>query len=109
MRIAESFQLSTLSWLDHALKKKLHKSNPINKKTNTYGTGKYFSEALILESVNPQYDERLFIEFPQKYKFTTCCAQILFWMSKQKQVRRVNSSKDPATNSKNANPNKSLF
>ena len=50
----------------------------MNKKTNTYGTGKYFSEALILESVNPQYDERLFIEFPEKYKFTTCCLQILF-------------------------------
>ena len=27
-------------------------------------TGKSFSEALILESVNPQYDKRLFIEFP---------------------------------------------
>ena len=40
-------------------------------------TGKFFSEALILESVNPQYDERLFIEFPQKYKFATCCVQIL--------------------------------
>ena len=24
-------------------------------------------------------------EFPQKYKFKTCCVQILFWMSKQKQ------------------------
>jgi hypothetical protein len=34
-------------------------------------TGKSFSDALILESVNPQYDERLFIEFPEKYKFTT--------------------------------------
>ena len=31
------------------------------------------SEALILESVNPQYDERLFIEFQEKYKLTTCC------------------------------------
>ena len=29
-------------------------------------TGKSFSEALILESVNPQYDKELFIEFPQK-------------------------------------------
>ena len=48
-------------------------------------TGKSFSEALILASVNPQYDKRLFIEFPEKYKFTTCCVQILFWMSKQKQ------------------------
>ena len=47
-----------------------------------FNTGKYFSEALILESVNPQYDKRLFIEFPEKYKFTTCCVQILFYMSK---------------------------
>ena len=30
-------------------------------------TGKSMSEALILESVNPQYYERLFIEFPEKY------------------------------------------
>ena len=43
------------------------------------------SEALILESVNPQYDETLFIEFPETYKFRTCCVQILFWMSKRKQ------------------------
>ena len=41
-------------------------------------TGKSFSEALILESVNPQYDKRLFIEFPEKYKFRTCCVQKLF-------------------------------
>ena len=32
-------------------------------------TGKSFSEALIVESVNPQYDKRLFIEFLEKYKF----------------------------------------
>ena len=37
-------------------------------KTQTLGyTGKSVSEALILESVNPQYDERLFIESPEKY------------------------------------------
>ena len=36
-----------------------------------------FSETLILESVNPQYDDRLFIEFPEKYMYTTCCVQIL--------------------------------
>ena len=36
-------------------------------------TGKSVSEALIFESVNPQYDERLFIESPEKYKFRTCC------------------------------------
>jgi hypothetical protein len=42
-------------------------------------TGKSFSKALILASVNPQYDKRLFIEFPEKYKFTTCCVQKLFF------------------------------
>jgi len=31
-------------------------------------TGKSFSEALILALVNPHYDRRLFIEFPEKYK-----------------------------------------
>ena len=41
-------------------------------------TGKSVSEALIFESVNPQYDERLFIESPEKYKFRTCCVQKLF-------------------------------
>ena len=29
-------------------------------------TGKSFSEALILATVNPQYDERLFIELQEK-------------------------------------------
>jgi hypothetical protein len=43
------------------------------------------SEALIHVSVNPQYDQRLFVEFPEKYKFRTSCVQILFLMSKQKQ------------------------
>ena len=40
-------------------------------------TGKSFSKALILASVNPQYDERLFIEFQEKYRLTICCVQIL--------------------------------
>ena len=48
-------------------------------------TGKSVSEALILESVNPEYDKRLFIELQEKYKFRTCFVQILFWMSEQKQ------------------------
>ena len=43
-------------------------------------TGKSMSEALILESVNPQYDERLFIDFQEKYNFTTCCVQKLFFV-----------------------------
>ena len=41
-------------------------------------TSKSVSEAFILESVNPQCDERLFIELQKKYKFRTCCVQILF-------------------------------
>ena len=41
-------------------------------------TCKSFSEALILASLNQNYDERLFVEFQEKYKFTTCCVQILF-------------------------------
>ena len=40
-----------------------------------FDTVKSVSEALILESVNPHYDKRLFIEFPEKYKVTTCCVQ----------------------------------
>ena len=32
-----------------------------------YGTGKSFSEALILVSTNPQYDKRLFIELQVQY------------------------------------------
>ena len=43
-------------------------------------TGKSLSEAFILTSVNPQYDKTLFIEFPKKYKFRTCCVQKLFFV-----------------------------
>ena len=35
-----------------------------------------FSEYM---NFNPQYGKRLFIEFPEKYKFTTCCGQKLFF------------------------------
>ena len=41
--------------------------------------GKSLSEALIIASVNPQHDKRLFIEFPNKYRFRTCCVQKLFF------------------------------
>ena len=34
--------------------------------------------ALILESGNPQYDERLFIQLQEKYKFRAYCVQIFF-------------------------------
>ena len=49
------------------------------------GRGYSFSEALILASVNPQYDKRFFIAFPEKCKFRTCCVQKLYWIPKQKQ------------------------
>ena len=34
---------------------------------NSFGTGKSFSEALILASTNPQYDKSLSIELPVQY------------------------------------------
>ena len=34
-------------------------------------TGKFFSEALIIKSTNPQYDKRLFIELPGQHMKTT--------------------------------------
>ena len=34
-------------------------------------TGKSLSEALILESTNPQYDKRLFIDLPVQYMKST--------------------------------------
>ena len=37
-----------------------------------------FQKPSFLASVNPQYDKRLFIESPEKYKCRTCCVQILF-------------------------------
>ena len=42
-------------------------------------TGKSFSEALILASVNPQYDKKLFIEFPRKRQLQNMlCTKIVF-------------------------------
>ena len=56
-------------------------------KTISFSIGKSFSEALIVESVNPQYDKRFFMDFQEKYKLTTWCVQklflFLFWHSKQ--------------------------
>ena len=39
----------------------------LNGIVNCLGTGKYFSDALILASTNPQYDKRLFIELQVQY------------------------------------------
>ena len=39
-------------------------------------TGKSLSEALILASICPLYDIRLFIELQEKYKLSTCCIHI---------------------------------
>ena len=57
----------------------------LKKQTLGY-TGTSVSEALILESVNPQYDKRLFIEFQDKSKFTTCCVQKLFCFDIQNNI-----------------------
>ena len=53
-------------------------------------TGNYFSEALILASTNPQFDDRLFVELQVQYihehcKLRTCCVHklFLFWHSEQ--------------------------
>ena len=42
------------------------------------GTGKSFSEALILASTNPQYDERLFIDLPVQYIKTTSSEHVVY-------------------------------
>ena len=70
----------------HARTQKRHQTQSDENIFWRSSTGNFFSEALILGSVNPPYEERLFIEFPEKYKFTTFCVQILFWMSKQKPI-----------------------
>ena len=46
----------------------------------TKGTGKYFSEALILASTNPQSI------WHENYKLRTCSVHKLFWLSKQKTI-----------------------
>ena len=43
----------------------------------SFCTFKSFSEVLIFASVNPQYDKRLFLEFPEKY-LCTCCGLVFF-------------------------------
>ena len=57
----------------HYLYKKREAKSFFSVQNVTTSTGKSFSEALILESVNPQYDEILFFESPPKYEFTICC------------------------------------
>ena len=58
---------------------------------NKSSTGKSLSEALIFASINPQYDNRLFIDLQLQYKKNTSsehvvyknCFLFLFWHSKQ--------------------------
>ena len=42
------------------------------------GTGKSFSEALILASTNPQYEKRLFIDLPVQYMKTTSSEHVVY-------------------------------
>jgi hypothetical protein len=41
-------------------------------------TGKSLSEAFILTSTNPQYDKRLFIDFPVQYMKTTSSEHVVY-------------------------------
>ena len=43
-----------------------------------FSTGKSVAEALILESVNPQYDDRLFIELQGQYKKNTSSEHVVY-------------------------------
>ena len=45
---------------------------------NSLCTGKSLSEALILESVNPKYDDRLFIELQVQYKKNTSSEHVVY-------------------------------
>ena len=65
------------------------------------GTDKSLSEALIFAPINPQYDDRLFIELQVQYMKIpssnlgrTCCVQILFWMLETISAKRRASEKD---------------
>ena len=64
-----------------------NKSQQTNRSLND--TGKSVSEALVLKSVNPQYDDRLFIDYWLQYKKNTNSEHVvykncfLFWHSKQ--------------------------
>ena len=54
--------------------------------------GKSVSEALILETSNPQYDKRLFIEFPEKYKFITCCVKFGYCFECQNNNKNIHTT-----------------
>ena len=43
-----------------------------------FDAGKSLSEALILATTNPQYDERLFIELRVQYKKTTSSVHVVY-------------------------------
>ena len=53
-----------------------NQANDINSSPNS--TGKSLSEALILASTNPQYDNRLFIELRVQYKKTTSSVHVVY-------------------------------
>ena len=75
-----SSQKSSISSTDSDTNRSKYEASSSSEKnpSNDNVTGKSFSEALIFAPVNPQYDKRLFIEFPENYKFITCCVQKLF-------------------------------
>ena len=56
----------------------IHQTTWVVKCIHSTSTGKSFSEALILASNNPQYDDRLFIEVKVQYKKTTSSVHVVY-------------------------------
>ena len=54
------------------------------------GTGKSFSEALILASTNPQYDKRLFIELRVQYMKTTSSEHVVYINCSELSIQKQN-------------------
>ena len=97
MKIGIYWQISNISKTNHTYrsfkrKKKINQkvlkmsalsnfnTDGMKEKFQAVDTTKSFSEALNLESVNPQYDNRLFTELRVQIMFATlsCCVQKLF-------------------------------
>ena len=53
--------------------------------TDMKDTGYSFTKALIFATINPKFDDRLFLEFPssvkENYKFSTCCVIKLYFVN----------------------------
>ena len=64
------------------------------KEENQLSTGKSFSEALIIASINPQYDKRLFIELHAQHMKIANLEFYFFWHSEQFDAKIRGSDQD---------------